>query len=142
LPHKLGIVLPSKDRDGKPLGKNLMKRIRARALRWFKDFGGSTEERRDLRGTYVAAKGQVIQERVTYVWTFCTTAQFRQSRRELVDLAEAICRDPVNRLWAYLWMKEWNLSRGENVRLTNKHLKISDTLFSQKSMNPRLCENG
>jgi len=93
LPHKLGIVLPSKDRDGKPLGRNLMKRIRARTLRWFKDFGGSTEERRDLRGTYVAAKGQVIQERVTYVWTFCTTAQFRQSRRELVDLAEAICRD-------------------------------------------------
>lgn len=93
LPHKLGIVLPSKDRDGKPLGKNLMKRIRARALRWFKELGGSTEERRDRRGTYVAAKGQVIQERVTYVWTFCTTAQFRQSRRELVDLAEAICRD-------------------------------------------------
>ena len=49
---------------------------------------------------------------------------------------------PVNRLWAYLWMKEWNLSRGENGRLTNKHLKISDTLLSQKSMNPRLCENG
>jgi hypothetical protein len=71
-----------------------MKRIRAKTLKWFNDrVGGNTEERRRLRGTYLASKGQVVEVVVSELWSFCTTVQFRQGRRDVIALAEEICKD-------------------------------------------------
>lgn len=94
LPHKLGMVLPSRNREGKALSAVTMSKVGARVRAWFAaELGADTEERKRLHGRYSAARGRVIVETVSEIWSYCTGDQFRTKKAGLVRLAEWVCRE-------------------------------------------------
>lgn len=97
LPHRLGIILPSRDRRGRRLPAEARRVIRDMVSDWFgRAFPGSTEDRVQirprLRGRWRAG-ARVTVEQVEEVWTYCTAADFRRHKPDLVRLAERIAAD-------------------------------------------------
>ena len=97
LPHRLGIVIPSRDRRGRPLAAALRREIDKAVSGWFTtNFGGETAERigrRDrLLGRFQVAPGQVVVEAVKELWAQCTAREFVMNRPRLVRLAEWVCQ--------------------------------------------------
>lgn len=96
LPHRLGILVPSRDRRGEPLSGVVRKLLEQGVSDWFSQtMGGSTEERvgrRDrLVGRFQVTAGRVIVETVKEVWAQCSGAEFKKHRPGLVALAEWVC---------------------------------------------------
>ena len=96
LPHRLGIMVPSRDRHGHPVPKAVRAEIERVVAEWFsKAFGGSTEERvghRDrLIGRFEVKPGKVVVETVKEVWAQCTRREFERHRLRLARLAEWVC---------------------------------------------------
>lgn len=94
LPHRLGILLPSMDRRGKPLSSRVRQRVQRVVQDWFAEaFPGSTSDRMQvrprLRGRWGSGAGVTI-EKVEEVWAYCSAAEFRKHRRGLVGLAEQV----------------------------------------------------
>lgn len=94
LPHRLGIILPSRDRRGRRLPAHIREEIRQMVAAWFGGaFPGNTEDRLQirprLRGRW-GAGSEVTVEEVEEVWTYCSTADFRKSKPGLVHLAERV----------------------------------------------------
>ena len=92
LPRRLGIILPSLARDGRPLSAVSRGEIRTRVQQWFAAaFTGSTEDRLQvrprLRGRWGAGSGVSVEE-VEEIWVFCSTTELRRHKSGLVDLAE------------------------------------------------------
>jgi hypothetical protein len=97
LPHRLGIILPSRNRRGRRLPAKTRRVIREIVADWFGHaFPGSTEDRMQirprLRGRWGARAGVTVEE-VEEVWTYCTAADFRKHKPDLVRLAEWIARE-------------------------------------------------
>lgn len=94
LPHRLGIILPSRDRRGRLLAARVRQDVRRTVCRWFSEaFPGSTEDRMQmrprLRGRWGSASGVTVEE-VEEVWTYCGAIDFHKQRPGLVALAETI----------------------------------------------------
>jgi len=92
LPHRLGIIVPSRGRDGKRLPESIRRAVRQRVQDWFAEaFPGSTEDRMQirprLRGRWGAGPGVTVEE-VDEVWVYCTAVEFRKHKAALVQLAE------------------------------------------------------
>jgi hypothetical protein len=97
LPHRLGIILPSRDRRGRRLPAKTRRLIRETVADWFsRTFPGSTEDRMQmrprLRGRWGSGAGVTVEE-VEEVWTYCTAAAFRKHKPGLVRLAEQVAKD-------------------------------------------------
>lgn len=96
LPHRLGIILPSRDRRARPLSGTVQQEIDRGVSAWFaRAIGGSTEERIGRRdrmiGRFQVKEGRVIVEAVKEVWAQCSHAEFRKHRSHLIALAEWVC---------------------------------------------------
>lgn len=92
LPHRLGIILPSRDWQGRRLSVSIRKAVHRRVSDWFsRTFSGSTEDRFQLRsrlrGRWSSEKGVTV-EQVDEIWAYCTTGALRKHRSDLVALAE------------------------------------------------------
>jgi len=92
LPHRLGIILPSRDHRGRRLPAETRSVVREAVAAWFgRAFPGSTEDRLQirprLRGRWGSGVGVTVEE-VEEVWAYCTATDFRKHRRPLVSLAE------------------------------------------------------
>lgn len=97
LPHRLGIILPSRDRRGRRLPTETQRVIRGAVADWFgRAFPGRTENsmqmRPRLRGRWGSAAGVTVEE-VEEVWTYCTAADFRKHKPGLVRLAERVATE-------------------------------------------------
>ena len=84
------------DRRGKPLSSRVRRRMRGVVDAWFaRAFSGSTSDRMQirprLRGRWSSASGVTVEE-VDEVWAFCSSAEFKKQRRDLVRLAEKVAR--------------------------------------------------
>jgi hypothetical protein len=71
--------------------------IRDAVADWFgRAFPGSTEDRMQmrsrLRGRWGSGVGVTVEE-VDEVWAYCTAADLRRRKRELVRLAEQVAED-------------------------------------------------
>lgn len=96
LPRRLGIILPSLTRGGRPLSPALRGQVRKRVQEWFaRAFTGSTEDRLQvrprLRGRWGTGSGVTVEE-VEEIWVFCSTTEFRKHKWGLVRLAEWVWR--------------------------------------------------
>ncbi len=96
LPHRLGMILPSRDRRGRPLSARVRSEARKGVHSWFAEtFPGATEDRTQirprLRGRWGSGTGVTVEE-VEEVWTYCSAADFRKHKPGLVRLAEWLCR--------------------------------------------------
>jgi hypothetical protein len=94
LPHRLGIILPSRDRRGRRLSARVRQGVRKIVFKWFAErFPGSTEDRMQmrprLRGRWGSDAGVTVEE-VEEIWTYCSAADFHKQRPGLVELAELI----------------------------------------------------
>ena len=92
LPHRLGIILPSRDHAGRKLPENARQALRRTAENWFaKAFPGFTEDRLQirprLRGRWGSGSSVTVEE-VEEIWVYCSAADFRKHRRGLMHLAE------------------------------------------------------
>ena len=92
LPHRLGIILPSLARGGRPLSPPLRGQVRKRVQEWFAQaFTGSTEDRLQvrprLRGRWGTGSGVTVED-VEEIWVFCNAAEFHKYKPGLVRLAE------------------------------------------------------
>lgn len=97
LRHRLGIILPSRNRQGHLLSKNTRRLIQDAVAEWFgRVFAGSTEDRTQirtrLRGRWGKGVGLTVEE-VEEVWAYCATAEFRRHKRDLIRLAEQVAHD-------------------------------------------------
>jgi hypothetical protein len=97
LPHRLGIILPSRDRQGRRLGAKMRARLRRRVADWFGEaFPGNTEDRMQirprLRGRWGVGPGVTVEE-VEEVWSFCSAAELHEHKPGLVQLAEWVARE-------------------------------------------------
>jgi hypothetical protein len=97
LPHRLGIILPSRDRRGRRLSAGTRREIRRMVANWFgRAFPGSTEDRLQmrprLRGRWGSGAGVTVEE-VDEIWVYCTVADFREQKPGLVHLAEWVAAE-------------------------------------------------
>lgn len=97
LPHRLGIILPSRDCRGRRLPARIRERLRQAVAEWFsRAFPGNTEDRMQirprLRGRWGTGTGITVEE-VEEVWTYCTVADFRKQKGRLVHLAEWVAAE-------------------------------------------------
>lgn len=94
LPHRLGIVLPSRDRHSRRLTAKTRQAIREEVDDWFDHaFSGSSEDRLQIRPRLRGRWGpgaRVTVEEVEEVWTYCTAVNFRRHKPGLIRLAERI----------------------------------------------------
>jgi hypothetical protein len=97
LPRRLGILLPSLDRDGVPIDARTRLRVRSRVLSWFsRAFPGSTEDRVQIRPRLRGRWGSgatVTVEKIEEIWSYCTAAELARLKPSLVRLAESICQE-------------------------------------------------
>lgn len=96
LPRRLGIIVPSLRRGGRPLAAAARTEVRKRVQEWFAGaFTGSTEDRLQLRprlrGRWGAGSGVSVEE-VEEIWVFCSRSEFRRHKPGLVRLAEWVCK--------------------------------------------------
>lgn len=97
LPHRLGIILPSRDRRRKRLPARTREVVRRVVQDWFSQaFTGSSEDRVQmrarLRGRWRSSLGVAVEE-VEEVWTYCSAAEFRRHKPGLVRLAEWVATE-------------------------------------------------
>jgi hypothetical protein len=97
LRHRLGIILPSRDRHGHMLSAKTRQMIREAVADWFgRAFPGSTEDRMQmrarLRGRWGSGIGVTVEE-VDEAWAYCTAADFRKHKPGLVRLAERVANE-------------------------------------------------
>jgi hypothetical protein len=97
LRHRLGIILPSRDRHGHLLSAKTRRVIREVVADWFgRSFAGSTEDRMQmrarLRGRWGLGVGVTVEE-VEEVWVYCTAADFRKYKPHLIRLAEDVAAE-------------------------------------------------
>lgn len=97
LRHRLGIILPSRDRDGRLLSAKMRRVIRAAVADWFsRAFAGSTEDRLQtrarLRGRWLSGVGVTVEE-IEEVWAYCMAADFRRHKPGLIRLAEWVANE-------------------------------------------------
>jgi len=97
LPRRLGIILPTRDRRGRKLPARKRAAIRQAVEEWFgRSFRGSTEDRMQirprLRGRWRSDSGVTVEE-VEEVWSFCSAAELRKRKPELVQLAEWVATE-------------------------------------------------
>lgn len=97
LRHRLGIILPSRDRHGRLLSEKTRAAIRETVADWFgRAFPGNTEDRLQmrarLRGRWGARAGVTVEE-VDEVWAYCTAADFRRHKPGLVRVAEQVAKE-------------------------------------------------
>jgi hypothetical protein len=95
LPRRLGIVIPSRDRNGTLLRVQVIHKVRKKVTQWFADaFEGSTGDRMQmrprLRGRWGKGTG-ITQETVEEIWAYCSAAESRKYRPSLISLAEWVC---------------------------------------------------
>ena len=94
LPHRVGIILPSRDRQGLLLPQRTRDGMRQMVAEWFsRAFPGSTEDRMQirprLRGRWGEGAGVTVED-VEEIWTYCTAVDFRKHKPGLIDLAERV----------------------------------------------------
>ena len=93
LPHRLGLILPSRDRRGRALPARTRRLLRKAVRDWFASaFSGSTEERSRLRGRWRAGAGVTVEE-VEELWIYCTADDFRTHKPGLVHVAEWVATE-------------------------------------------------
>jgi hypothetical protein len=97
LRHRLGIILPSRDRRGRRLMAKARRVIRKVVADWFGHaFPGSTEDRMQirtrLRGRWTAGVGVTVEE-IEEVWAYCTATDFRKHKPGLVRLAGWVAKE-------------------------------------------------
>ena len=93
LPHRLGLILPSRDRRGRALSARTRQLLRKAVRAWFANtFSGSTEERSRLRGRWRAGAGVTVEE-VEELWIYCTADDFRTHKAGLVHVAEWVATE-------------------------------------------------
>ena len=97
LPHRVGIILPSRDRQGLLLPQRTRDGMRQVVAEWFsRAFPGSTEDhmqiRPRLRGRWGEGAGVTVED-VEEIWTYCTAADFRKHKPGLIHLAERVVRE-------------------------------------------------
>lgn len=94
LAHRVGIILPSRDRHGLLLTQRRREGMRQMVAEWFsRSFPGSTEDRMQirprLRGRWGEGAGITVED-VEEIWTYCSAADFRKHRLGLIHLAEQV----------------------------------------------------
>lgn len=89
LKSHIALAVPSTDNINQPADTGeYLARVKRDFCNWF---GATTVSKSE--GAYVAASGQVVNEIVMWVWSFCSTKQLEAHTSQVISLAEQICQD-------------------------------------------------
>ncbi len=89
LSSKVGIGIPTTtDVDNPADTASYVEETGKQFCKWF---GGATVEK--THGGYVTTEGKLVLEPIFWVISYCTTLQLESFLKQVLELAEAICRE-------------------------------------------------